>query len=139
MAIQVISGEVETSVYGANFSATDRFDTTPMNFEIFSAIKSPFIRWLRHLLAVGGLCLLVACGGGGGGGSTSSTGAAPAIALARSGSADPIYSGNAALLLPTFNYGLAVVSWLDAQGATQLQAVALTPSFDGFPPATQSA
>jgi len=123
VAIQVISGEVETSVYGANFSATDRFDTTPMNFEIFSAIKSPFIRWLRHLLAVGGLCLLVACGGGGGGGSTSSTGAAPAVALARSGSTDPIYSGNAALLLPTFNYGLAVVSWLDAQGATQLQAV----------------
>jgi len=92
-----------------------------MTYEIFSSLKSHIIRWPRHLLMAGGLCLLVACGGGGGG-STSSLGVAPTISLTRSGSADPIYSGNAALLLPTFNYGTAVLSWQDAQGQTQIQA-----------------
>lgn len=90
-----------------------------MTFETLSSLKSHIIRWPRHLLLAGGLCLLVACGGGGGGGSTSSTGVAPTISLTRSGSADAIYSGNAALLLPSFNYGEAVLSWKDAQGNTQ--------------------
>lgn len=92
-----------------------------MTFETLSSLKSHIIRWTRLLVMAAGLCLLVACGGGGGGaGVTSSTGAAPIMSLARSGSTDAIYSGNAALLLPSFNYGTAVLSWLDAQGNTQI-------------------
>lgn len=90
-----------------------------MTFEIFSTLKRHLIGWPRHVLMVGSLGLLVACGGGGGGSTTTSTGAAPVVSLTRSGSADAIYSGNAALLLPSFNYGSAVLSWSDAQGATQ--------------------
>jgi len=118
VAIQVISGEVETSVYGANFSATDRFDTTPMNFEIFSAIKSPFIRWLRHLLAVGGLCLLVACGGGGGGGSTVAV-SEPTVTL-ENASIDlaPFYPGKAIFLKPTYTSGTAKITWINGTGTT---------------------
>ena len=93
-----------------------------MTFETPSSLKSHLIRWPRLLVMAAGLCLLVACGGGGGGGAgvTSSTGAAPIMSLARSGSTDAIYSGNAALLLPSFNYGTAVLSWQDAQGNTQI-------------------
>ena len=94
-----------------------------MTFEIFSSLSSNIIRWPRLWVMAGSLCLLVACGGGGGGGGeSSSTSAAPTISLARSGSVDAIYSGNAALLLPSFNYGTGVLSWKDAQGQTQIVA-----------------
>ena len=106
-----------------------------MTFEIFSAIKSHIIRWPRHLLMAGGLCLLAACGGGGGGGSSSGgTTTVPSIALTRSDGGTSVYPGNTALLLPQFNYGSGVLSWTDSSSTLHTQPVvagtpvAVTPS-----------
>ena len=77
-----------------------------MTYEIFSSLKSHIIRWPRHLLMVGGICMLAACGGGGGG--SSSTGGVatlPTITLTRSDSGGAVYPGNTAMVLPQFNYG----------------------------------
>jgi Galactose oxidase, central domain len=107
-----------------------------MTFEIFSSLKSHIIRWPRHLLMAGSLCLLVACGGGGGGGSSPSGGttAVPTIALTRSDGGASVYPGNTALVLPQFNYGTGALSWTDSSGAGHSQPVvagtpvAVTPS-----------
>ena len=106
-----------------------------MNFEIISAIESHIIRWPRHLLMAGGLCLLAACGGGGGGGSSSGdTTTVPSIALTRSDGGASVYPGNTALLLPQFNYGSGVLSWTDSSSTMHTQPVvagtpvAVTPS-----------
>jgi hypothetical protein len=107
-----------------------------MSFKSLSALTSQIIRWPRHLLMAGSLCLLVACGGGGGGGSTTSSGAAPSIALTRSGSTDAIFSGNAALLVPTFSYGTAVLSWQNAQGQTLTQVATSTAAIQVNPTQT---
>lgn len=75
--------------------------------------------------------LLTACGGGGGGGSTISNPntSPPTVSLTRTGVADPaagIYSGNPALLMPSYTYGAAQISWTDAAGATQTLQVTST-------------
>jgi len=95
-----------------------------MTFEIFSSLKSHIIRWPRHLLMAGGLCLLVACGGGGGGTSASGgTSAAPTITLTRSDGGASVYPGNTALALPQFNYGSGSLSWTDSSGTAHSQPV----------------
>jgi hypothetical protein len=106
-----------------------------MTYEIFSSLKSRIIRWPRHLLMAGGLCLLVACGGGGGGSSPSAgTSAAPTITLTRSDAGASVYPGNSAMLLPQFNYGSATLNWVDSSGTSHSQpvvagtAVSVTPS-----------
>ena len=126
-------------MYGANFSPQNVFEHTLMSFNSLSSLTSQIIRWPRHLLMAGSLCLLVACGGGGGGGSggsITSSGVAPSIALTRSGSTDAIYSGNAALLVPTFSYGTAVLSWQNALGQTQTQVATSNASIQVNPTQT---
>jgi hypothetical protein len=106
-----------------------------MTFEILSSLKSLIIRWPRHLLMAGSLCLLVACGGGGGGSSTSAgTSAPPSITLTRADSGGSVYPGNTAMVLPQFNYGSGTLSWTDSSGTGHTQpvvagtAVSVTPS-----------
>ena len=107
-----------------------------MTFEIISSLKSHIIRWPRHLLMAGSLCMLVACGGGGGGGSspTAGTSAPPTITLTRSDGGGSVYPGNTALLLPQFNYGSGTLSWTDSSNTAHSQpvvagtAVAVNPS-----------
>ena len=106
-----------------------------MTFEIFSSLKSHIIRWPRHVLMAGGLCLLVACGGGGGGSSPSAgTSMAPTITLTRSDAGASVYPGNAAMVLPQFNYGSGTLNWTDSSGAAHSQpvvagtALSVTPS-----------
>lgn len=88
-----------------------------MTYDIFSALKSGIIRWPRHLLMVGGICLLTACGGGGGGnasGSTSSS-ADPAPAIVNK-SVGTIHPADPVFLQPTFNTGTAVITWSNLAG-----------------------
>lgn len=106
-----------------------------MTYEIISSLKSRIIRWPRHLLMAGGLCLLVACGGGGGGASPSAGASAPpTITLTRSDSGGSVYPGNTAMLLPQFNYGSGTLNWIDSSGTSHAQpvvagtATAVTPS-----------
>jgi len=106
-----------------------------MTYEILSAFKSHIIRWPRHLLMAGSLCLLVGCGGGGGGTSPSAgTSAAPTITLTRSDAGASVYPGNTALVLPQFNYGRGTLNWIDSSGTAHRQpivagtAVSVTPS-----------
>jgi hypothetical protein len=96
-----------------------------MTFEIFSSIQSHFIRWARHSIMAGGLCLLVACGGGGGGGSSPSAGTstAPTITLTRSDGGGPVYPGNTAMVLPQFNYGSGTLNWVDSSNISHSQPV----------------
>jgi len=96
-----------------------------MTFEILSSLKSNIIRWPRHLLMAGSLCLLVACGGGGGGGSSASGGvtALPSITLTRSDAGGSVYPGNTAMLLPQFNYGNGVLNWIDSSNVSHSQPV----------------
>lgn len=111
-----------------------------MTYEIFSSLKSRIIRWPRHLLMAGGLCLLVACGGGGGGGeasSTSGTTSAPAVTFAQVNSGATVYSGNRIQLTPSYNYGSGVITWTDGNGQAQTRQVVNpgTP-IDDYPTAT---
>jgi hypothetical protein len=89
-----------------------------MTFEILSSLKSHIIRWPRHLLMVGGICLLVACGGGGGGSGSSTTSSlvepAPAIVNQSVGT---IYPADPVFLKPTFNTGTAVITWSNLAGS----------------------
>lgn len=100
-----------------------------MTYEIFSSLKSHIIRWPRHLLMAGGLCLLVACGGGGGGGSSNAYAipGTPTVSLTRSDGGASVYSGNTALLLPQFSYGSGSLSWSDSSGAHTQAVSAGTP------------
>jgi hypothetical protein len=112
-----------------------------MTFEIFSSLKSHIIRWPRHLLMAGGLCLLVACGGGGGGGGGSSSSAsntsAPAVTFTQVNSGATVYSGNRIQLTPSYNYGSGVITWTDGNGQAQTRQVVNpgTP-IDDYPTAT---
>lgn len=95
-----------------------------MTYEIFSSIKSHIIRWPRHLLMAGSLCLLVACGGGGGGGSASpSTTAPPTVTFTQVNSGATVYSGNRVQMTPSFNYGSGVITWTDGNGQAQTRQV----------------
>jgi len=87
-----------------------------MTFEIFSSIKSHIIRWPRHLLMAGSLCLLVACGGGGAAGGTSSgsTVADPTVAFTRADALSTVYPSNTISLLPHFSYGTGRITWTDS-------------------------
>jgi len=91
-----------------------------MTFEIFSAIKSHIIRWLRHLLMAGGICLLVACGGGGGGGGGSPITAAEPTPTLENASLDlaPFYAGKAIFLKPTYSTGTGKITWVNASNTT---------------------
>lgn len=80
-----------------------------MTYEIISSLKSRIVRWPRHLLMAGGLCLLVACGGGGGGSATSSAtftaSSAPSPTLNRTDGGGTINPGFQATFVPLFSYG----------------------------------
>ena len=109
-----------------------------MTFEIFSSIKSHIIRWPRHLLMAGSLCLLVACGGGGGGSSgTNPNTSAPAVTFTQVNAGATVYSGNRVQLTPSYNYGSGVITWTDANNQPQTLAVVNpgTP-IDVYPTAT---
>ena len=114
--IQVFSREVETTVT-VLIPAPRPFLTTPMTFEIFSSM-SHIIRWPRHLLMAGGLCLLVACGGGGGGaagGTSSGTSIAdPTVTFTRTDTLSTVYPSNTISLLPHFSYGTGRITWIDS-------------------------
>ena len=110
-----------------------------MTFEILSSLKSHIIRWPRHLLMVGGICLLVACGGGGGGGSsnTAATTSAPGVTFSQVNANATVYSGNKIQLTPSYNYGSGVITWTDGNGQAQTRQVVNpgTP-IDDYPTAT---
>lgn len=109
-----------------------------MTYEIFSSLKSHIIRWPRHLLMAGGLCLLVACGGGGGGGGgTPSTTSAPVVTFTQVNSGATVYSGNRVQMTPNFNYGSGVITWIDGNGQAQTRQV-VTPGtpIDDYPTAS---
>ncbi len=109
-----------------------------MTYEIFSSLKSHIIRWPRHLLMAGGLCLLVACGGGGGGASsTPSTTSAPVVTFTQVNSGATVYSGNRIQMTPSFNYGSGVITWTDGNGQAQTRQV-VTPGtpIDDYPTAS---
>lgn len=80
-----------------------------MTYEIISSLKSRIVRWPRHLLMAGGLCLLVACGGGGSGSATSSAtftaSSAPSPTLNRTDGGATINPGFQATFVPLFSYG----------------------------------
>jgi len=96
---------------------------TPMTFEIFSSLKSNIIRWPRHLVMVGGLCLLAACGGGGGSTTGASGGAAPNPVLALISSAVYV-NGKPAELLPTYSAGSGSITCKDSSTGTVVKQVA---------------
>lgn len=113
-----------------------------MTYEFFCSFKSLIIRWPRHLLMAGGLCLLVACGGGGGGGdspssATASPTAAPAVTFTQVNSSATVYSGNRIQMTPSYNYGSGVITWVDGNGQAQTRQVVNpgTP-VDDYPTAT---
>lgn len=90
-----------------------------MTFEIFSSIQSHFIRWARHSIMAGGLCLLVACGGGGGGSSGGGTSSwadpSPALFNAAVGT---VYPADPVFIKPTFSTGTAIITWTNATGGS---------------------
>jgi hypothetical protein len=88
-----------------------------MTFEIFSSLKSHIIRWPRHLLMAGGLCLLVACGGGGGGTNSSTTASTPTPSL-ENASVSPFMADAPIFLKPTYQTGTAVIAWKNSRGTT---------------------
>jgi len=97
-----------------------------MTFEIFSSFKSHIIRWPRHLLMAGGLCLLVACGGGGGGGSTSTVNAPttdPVVTFTRNDGIATVYATNTISLLPHFSYGTGKITWTDSNNVAQSHTI----------------
>jgi hypothetical protein len=107
-----------------------------MTFEILSSLKSHIIRWPRHLLMAGGLCLLVACGGGGGGGgsTTSATYTAPAApqpSLVRTDGGNTTNPGYPALFVPLFSYGAGSLSASDGSFTNRTvnsgEAIRVTP------------
>jgi Kelch motif len=107
-----------------------------MTFEILSSLKSHIIRWPRHLLMAGGLCLLVACGGGGGGGgsTTSATYTAPAApqpSLVRTDGGANTNPGYPALFVPLFSYGTGSLSASDGSFTNRTvnsgEAIRVTP------------
>jgi hypothetical protein len=101
-----------------------------MTYEIFSSFKSHIIRWPRHLLMVGGLCLLVACGGGGGGsggvaGSTTVQKPVASLALA----ATPVYpNGKPAVLTPTYDIGSGQLACTDKSTGAVVYSAAYVAS-----------
>lgn len=107
-----------------------------MTYEIFSSLKSHIIRWPRHLLMAGGLCLLVACGGGGGTSPSGGTATPPTIAVTRSDDGGSVYPGNTAKLLPQFSYGTATLNWVDSTGAPQSLPVVAGTAVDVSPSQT---
>jgi Galactose oxidase, central domain/Kelch motif len=82
-----------------------------MTFEILSSLKSHIIRWPRHLLMAGGLCLLVACGGGGGGGGSGGANATDPTPIIQAVSAGPYYADEPITLRPTFINVPGISSW----------------------------
>jgi Galactose oxidase, central domain len=89
-----------------------------MTFEIFSSLQSHLIRWARHSIMIGGLCLLVACGGGGGGGSSGGTNGAatltdPTVTFTRTDALTTVYPNNTISLLPHFSYGTGRITVKD--------------------------
>jgi hypothetical protein len=107
-----------------------------MTYEIFSSLKSSIIRWPRHLLMAGGLCLLVACGGGGGGGATSSATftapSAPSPTLTRTDGGANINPGFQATFVPLFSYGTGRLTASDGSISNRAvnsgEAVTVTPN-----------
>lgn len=89
-----------------------------MSFNALRSLTSQIIRWPRHLLMAGSLCLLVACGGGGGGSTSSSasttTGVDPTVTFVRSDTLTTVYPSNAISLMPRFTYGTARITWTDS-------------------------
>lgn len=108
-----------------------------MTFEIFSSLKSLIIRWPRHLLMAGSLCLLVACGGGGGGGGGSSASgtytapSAPVPSLVRTDGGATVNPGYPALFVPLFSYGTGRLTASDGSFTNRAvnsgEAIRVTP------------
>ena len=100
-----------------------------MSFKSLRSLTSQIIRWPRHLLMVGSLCLLVACGGGGGGGgatgssSGASTGVDPDVTFVRTDTLVTVYPSNTISLMPHFTYGTARVNWTDSNNVARVSAV----------------
>lgn len=106
-----------------------------MTYEIISSLKSRIIRWPRHLLMAGGLCLLVACGGGGGGGATSSATyvapSAPSPTLTRTDGGANINPGFQATFVPLFSYGTGRLSASDgsiSRAVNSGEAITVAPN-----------
>ena len=89
------------------------------------------LRFVHIPLIIVTLCILTACGKGGEAQSNPNV-SPPTVSLTRIGVADPaagIYSGNPALLVPSYSYGAATLGWNDATG----QAHTLQMTSSGTP------
>lgn len=97
-----------------------------MTFEIFRSKMSPIIRWPRHLLMAGGLCLLAACGGGSGGvGGSNLTAPNPLLSLVTTA----VYvNGKPAELLPAYASGTGSITCKDATTNAVVKQFPNTPS-----------
>jgi hypothetical protein len=110
-----------------------------MSFKSLRSLTSQIIRWPRHLLMVGSLCLLVACGGGGGGGgatgssSGASTGVDPDVTFVRTDTLVTVYPSNTISLMPHFTYGTARVNWTDSNNVARVSAVTSDALFTDTP------
>ena len=125
-------------MYGANFSPQNVFDLTLMPFKSLRSLTSQIIRWPRHLLMAGSLCLLVACGGGGGGGSAGSsgsttTGADPDVTFVRTDALTTVYPSNTISLLPHFTYGTARITWTDSTNTARSSTASSDSPFTDTP------
>ena len=101
-----------------------------MTYEIFSSFKSHIIRWPRHLLMVGGLCLLVACGGGGGGSggvAGSTTAQKPTYSLSLQ-TASVYANGKPAVLIPKYDIGSGQLTCTDKTSGSVVFPATYVPS-----------
>ena len=101
-----------------------------MTYEIFSSFKSHIIRWPRHLLMAGSLCMLVACGGGGGGsGSVAGSATAQKPVASLTLAATPVYAnGKPAVLTPTYDIGSGQLACTDKATGSVVYSAAYVAS-----------
>lgn len=110
-----------------------------MSFTSLRSLTSQIIRWPRHVLMAGSLCLLVACGGGGGGGSatgssaSATTGADPDVTFVRTDALTTVFPTNTVSMLPHFTYGTARITWTDSTNTSRSSDVTTDSLFTDTP------
>lgn len=108
-----------------------------MHTHFLRSLMSQIICLPRHLLMVGGLCLLTACGGGGGGSATSATGSTsgvdPDVTFVRNDTLTTVYPTNTVSLLPHFTYGTGRITWTDSSNVARSSAASTDAPFTDTP------
>ena len=110
-----------------------------MSFKSLRSLTSQIIRWPRHVLMAGSLCLLVACGGGGGGGGSTgssasmTTGVDPDVTFVRTDALTTVYPSNTISMLPHFTYGTGRITWTDSSNTARSSAATSDSPFTDTP------